>query len=73
MAWTFASQRLPVALSAQLISVEPAAATILGLLVHHRWPAPAEVAGMALLLSGVLIAIRIFTRRTSPDAEFAVA
>ncbi len=38
MAWTFASQRLPVALSARLITLEPASATVLGLLVHRRWP-----------------------------------
>jgi drug/metabolite transporter (DMT)-like permease len=73
MAWTFASQRLPVALSAQLITMEPTSATILGLLVHRRWPTVAEAAGMALLLCGVLIAIRLFTRGAPPDPEFAVA
>jgi drug/metabolite transporter (DMT)-like permease len=73
MAWTFASQRLPVALSAQLITMEPTSATILGLLVHHRWPTPSELIGMSLLLCGVLIAIRTFTRATSNDAEFALA
>lgn len=62
MAWTFASQRLPVTLSAQLITIEPASATILGLLVHRRWPSVTEVMGMALLLTGVVIAIGIFSR-----------
>jgi drug/metabolite transporter (DMT)-like permease len=62
MAWTFASQRLPVALSAQLIVMEPTSATMLGLFVRRRWPAPAEVVGMVVLLVGVIIAIGIFTR-----------
>jgi drug/metabolite transporter (DMT)-like permease len=73
MAWTFASQRLPVALSAQLITMEPALATVLGLLVHHRWPSPAEVIGMVMLLIGVVIAIGIFTRSTNDSAEPAIA
>ena len=62
MAWTFASQRLPVALSAQLITLEPASATVLGLLVHRRWPSAAEGLGMLVLLVGVIIAIGIFSR-----------
>jgi len=63
-AWTFASQRLPVTLSAQMITMEPASGAILGLLIHHRWPTATDVLGMLLLLGGVLIAIRIFTRST---------
>lgn len=73
MAWTFASQRLPVALCAQMITMEPASATVLGLLVHRRWPSIAEVLGMVLLLIGVIIAIGIFTRSTINSAEPAVA
>ena len=72
-AWTFASQRLPVALSAQLITMEPISATVLGLLVHRRWPSAAEVLGMAVLLTGVVIAIGIFTRPANGAAEPAVA
>lgn len=68
MAWTFASQRLPVALCAQLITMEPASATVLGSLVRRRWPSAAELVGMAMLLVGVVIAIRIFTRPDSPHA-----
>jgi drug/metabolite transporter (DMT)-like permease len=62
MAWTFASQRLPVALSAQLITMEPISATVLGLFVHRRWPSVAEALGMGVLLIGVVAAIGIFTR-----------
>jgi drug/metabolite transporter (DMT)-like permease len=65
LAWTFASQRLPVALSAQLITMETVFGTILGLLVRHRWPTPIEAAGMLVLLTGVVITIRIFHGRRS--------
>jgi drug/metabolite transporter (DMT)-like permease len=67
MAWTFAAQRLPVALSAQLITIEPTSATVLGLLVHRRWPSLAEVVGMVVLLIGVVIAIGIFTRASTAE------
>jgi len=73
MAWTFASQRLPVALSAQLITMEPTSATVLGLLVHRRWPSLAEAVGMAVLLVGVVITIGIFTRSAMDEADPAVA
>jgi drug/metabolite transporter (DMT)-like permease len=59
-AWTFASQRLPVALSAQLITMETVFGTVLGLLVRRRWPTLPEGAGMLVLLAGVVMAIRIF-------------
>jgi drug/metabolite transporter (DMT)-like permease len=73
MAWTFASQRLPVALAAQMITLEPTSATILGLLVHRRWPSVAEVFGMILLLIGVVIAIGIFSRAAIDRGEHAIA
>jgi drug/metabolite transporter (DMT)-like permease len=60
LAWTFASQRLPVALSAQLITMETVFGTILGLLIRHRWPTLMEGVGMTVLLAGVVITIRIF-------------
>jgi drug/metabolite transporter (DMT)-like permease len=60
LAWTIAAQRLPVALSAQLIVMEAVFGTVLGLLVHQRWPSVAEVLGMVLLVAGVLAAIRAF-------------
>ncbi len=62
MAWTFASQRLPVALAAQMITMEPTSATILGLVVHRRWPSSMEVSGMIVLLTGVVVAIGVFSR-----------
>ena len=60
LAWTFASQRLPVALSAQLITMESVFGTVLGLLVRHRWPTLLEAVGMTVLLAGVVITIQIF-------------
>ena len=59
-AWTFASQRLPVPLSAQLITMETVFGTMLGLLVRRRWPTLIEGVGMIVLLAGVVITIRIF-------------
>jgi drug/metabolite transporter (DMT)-like permease len=73
MAWTFASQRLPVALAAQMITLEPVSATILGLLVHRRWPSVAEVLGMIVLLVGGIIAIGIFARPTVEMAKPLIA
>jgi drug/metabolite transporter (DMT)-like permease len=59
LAWTYAAQRLPVVLSAQLITMETLFGTIFGLLVRHRWPILVESLGMTLLLIGVLTVIRI--------------
>jgi drug/metabolite transporter (DMT)-like permease len=73
IAWTYASQRLPVALSAQLITLEPASATVLGLLIHRRWPSAAEGAGMILLLVGVVIAIGVFARAAAGSTKVALA
>ena len=66
LAWTFASQRLPVVLAAQLITMEPTFGTALGLCVRRQWPTPAEITGLTLLLVGVVIAVRIFHGRRNP-------
>jgi drug/metabolite transporter (DMT)-like permease len=57
LAWTFAAQRLPVVLSAQLITTETIFGTIFGLLVRHWWPTVAEIVGMSLLMVGVMLVI----------------
>ncbi|MBB4185778.1 DMT family transporter [Sinorhizobium terangae] len=59
-AWTIASQRLPVALSAQLIVSETVFGTLFGLAVHGRSPTVLEIAGIAALTAGVLTAVRAF-------------
>jgi drug/metabolite transporter (DMT)-like permease len=73
LAWTFASQRLPVALSAQLITMETVFGTTLGLLIHRRWPTLAEAVGMIVLLGGVVTTIRMFhSHRSAAPAPEAV-
>jgi drug/metabolite transporter (DMT)-like permease len=71
LAWTFASQRLPVALSAQLITMETVFGTMLGLLVRRRWPTLVEGVGVVVLLAGVVTTIRIFhgRRNVAPAPE----
>ncbi|BAN49178.1 DMT family transporter [Metapseudomonas resinovorans] len=59
-AWTIASQRLPITLASQLISMEVVFATCLGLLFHLRWPTPLEALGIALIVVGVVKAIGAF-------------
>lgn len=68
LAWTFAAQRLPVALSAQLIVSETVFGTIFGLAVHGRWPTPAEILGIALLVAGIMTAIHVFHSERKPAA-----
>ncbi|MDX0770033.1 DMT family transporter [Sinorhizobium medicae] len=62
-AWNVASRSLPVALAAQLIVSETAFGVIGGLLVHARWPTPIEVAGVVVLIAGVVLSVRIFYDR----------
>lgn len=62
-AWNVASQSLPVALAAQLIVSETAFGVIGGLVVHGRWPTVMEVAGIVILLIGVVLSVRIFYER----------
>lgn len=59
-AWTIASQRLPVALTGQLLMTEIVFATCFGLMVRHRWPTLAEAIGIMLLVIGVVMAINAF-------------
>ncbi|RWB37276.1 MAG: DMT family transporter [Mesorhizobium sp.] len=62
-AWNVASRNLPVALGAQLIVSETAFGVIGGLVVHARWPTEMEAAGIAVLIAGVVLAIRVFHGR----------
>jgi len=59
-AWTIASQRLPMALASQLLSLEMVFATCLGLLFCYRWPTAFEAMGITLVVVGVVKAIGIF-------------
>lgn len=60
LAWTFAAQRLPVALSAQLIVSETVFGTIFGLAVHGCWPTTTDILGIVFLVAGVVTAIHAF-------------
>ncbi|WP_213941362.1 DMT family transporter [Pseudomonas sp. dw_612] len=58
-AWNSASRRLPMVLSGQLISLESLFATVLGLFFQGRLPTLLEAAGLAAVLVGVVMAVRI--------------
>lgn len=57
--WNAASQRLPMVLSGQLIALESLLASLLGLVFHARLPTLLEAAGLAAVLVGVVMAVRI--------------
>lgn len=67
-AWTIASQRLPMALAGQLLSMEMVFATCLGLLFYYRWPSAPEAIGIALIVVGVVKAIGAFHGRPAETA-----
>jgi drug/metabolite transporter (DMT)-like permease len=69
LSWTIASQRLPVVLAAQMITLEPTFGVLFGLLLQRRWPTWMEVVGIAILLVGVALAIRIFHAPKSRSPE----
>jgi drug/metabolite transporter (DMT)-like permease len=62
-AWAIASQRLPVSLTGQLIVSETLFALLYGFFYEGRWPTVAEAIGAALLIAGVISAIRTFSRQ----------
>ena len=62
LCWNAASQRLPTALSGQLIVFETLAAMSYAFLLRGRLPGPLTLAGMALLMMGVAWAVRIRPR-----------
>ncbi|WP_445144305.1 DMT family transporter [Dyella sp. Tek66A03] len=62
LCWNAASQRLPTALSGQLIVFETLAAMTYAFLLRGRLPGPLTLAGIALLVLGVAWAVRIRPR-----------
>ena len=58
-AWNFASQKLPLALSGQLISIETIFAAAFGLIAEHRLPTSLETLGIVSLLAGATIAVKV--------------
>jgi drug/metabolite transporter (DMT)-like permease len=61
--WVVASQRLPLALAAQLITAETLFGLTYGFIFEARWPSFSETAGSLLQMAGVLMAISLFTRK----------
>ncbi|HEV8692587.1 MAG TPA: DMT family transporter [Lysobacter sp.] len=59
LCWNAASQRLPTALVGQLIVFETLAALTYAFLLRGRMPEPLTLLGIALLIAGVMWAVRI--------------
>jgi drug/metabolite transporter (DMT)-like permease len=59
LCWNEASQRLPTTLVGQLIVFETLAALLYAFLLRARMPATVTLAGIALLVAGVLWALRV--------------
>jgi len=59
LCWNEASQRLPTTLVGQLIVFETLSALAYAFALRHEMPAPATLAGIALLVAGVLWALRV--------------
>ena len=61
-AWSVAARQLPVSLAGQLIVSETVLALIYGAAYQQRLPGWAEALGGALLVAGVVVALRTFMR-----------
>ena len=59
LCWNEASQRLPTALVGQLIVFETLAALVYAFVLRHHLPAPPALFGIALLVAGVVLAVRV--------------
>ena len=68
-AWNRAATALPVTLAGQLVVIETVAGTAYSYLNHQSLPNSAVLAGLALLVAGVVLAVR--TARPEPHAVAA--
>ncbi|MBH9551883.1 DMT family transporter [Inhella gelatinilytica] len=59
LCWNEASQRLPTALAGQLIVFETLSALAYGYLWRGQWPSALAATGIALLIGGVIWALRV--------------
>jgi drug/metabolite transporter (DMT)-like permease len=59
LCWNEASQRLPTTLVGQLIVFETLSALAYAFVLRQQWPASATLAGIALLVAGVMWALRV--------------
>jgi drug/metabolite transporter (DMT)-like permease len=65
--WAMASRRLPLSLAGQLIVSETIFGIVFALAWDGRGPTLAEAGGGALLVAGVVVAVRTFERRPRRD------
>lgn len=67
LCWNEASQRLPTAIVGQLIVFETLAALAYAFILRGIWPATATAMGIALLLIGVVLAVRVKPVKANQD------
>jgi drug/metabolite transporter (DMT)-like permease len=67
--WNEASQRLPPTIAGQLIVFETLAALSYAFLLRRAWPEPQTLAGIALLVVGVVFALRARPEPLAADAH----
>ena len=58
LCWNEASQRLPTTLVGQLIVFETLSALAYAFMLRGEWPGPLTLAGIGLLVAGVMWALR---------------
>ncbi|MFP8968440.1 DMT family transporter [Pokkaliibacter sp. CJK22405] len=71
-AWSIAARKIPLALGGQLIASQTIYATIMGLMMEHRWPSTLEALGTVMVFVGVVTAINQFykyARRTQQGQD----
>ena len=69
LCWNEASQRLPPTLSGQLIVFETLAALSYAFMLRERWPQVETLIGVALLIAGVVWAVRTQPTEAAADAH----
>ena len=69
LCWNEASQRLPTSLVGQLIVFETLAALAYAFVLRGQMPGPVTLAGIALLVAGVLWALRVRPEPLAADAH----
>jgi drug/metabolite transporter (DMT)-like permease len=69
LCWNEASQRLPTTLAGQLIVFETLAALAYAFTLRGQWPGPVTLAGIALLVAGVLSALHVRPEPLAADAH----
>jgi drug/metabolite transporter (DMT)-like permease len=69
LCWNEASQRLPPTLSGQLIVFETLAALTYAFVLRKSWPQVGTLVGVALLIAGVVWAVRTQPAQASADAH----